>query len=134
MSVRYRGAMGRTKRLWTAIIVTMSLVPVTVSGVAIVASASTSVGCHAPRFTGLTVVKARAAAKSARCHVRFNGAPVSMPMVQTIRHQSVQPGHATRAVTLSVNPLCSGAAAAGPPPGGTDNQARTDGVDNGSLH
>jgi hypothetical protein len=40
-----------------------------------------------------------------------------MAQVQTIRTQNVRPGHVTRVVTLTVNPLCAGAADNGPPAG-----------------
>ena len=38
-----------------------------------------------------------------------------MPTIQTIRMQSVPPGHRATVVTLEVNPLCGGAINPGPP-------------------
>ncbi len=92
-------------------------VALTLSVSASAASASTSASCHAPRLTGLTVTSARSRASVAGCALRFIGAKLKVPQVQTIRSQNVRPGHVARAVTLTVNPLCGGAALNGPPPG-----------------
>jgi hypothetical protein len=98
----------------TALIV--AVLPLAFSVTAKVAAASTA-SCHAPRLTGLTVTVARRHAKVAGCDVRLVGAKLQMPQIQTIRTQNVRPGRVTRVVTLSVNPLCSGAADNGPPAG-----------------
>jgi hypothetical protein len=95
----------------------VAVMPLTLSVTANVAAASTSSTCHAPRLTGLTVTVARRHAKLAGCNVRLVGAKLQMPQIQTIRTQDVRPGKATRVVTLTVNPLCSGAADNGPPAG-----------------
>ena len=91
--------------------------PLMVSVAASVATASTSSTCHAPRLTGLTVTVARSRARVAGCSVRLIGAKLQMPQVQTIRTQSVRVGKVATLVTLTVNPLCSGASDPGPPAG-----------------
>jgi hypothetical protein len=40
-----------------------------------------------------------------------------MPKIQTIRKQSARPGPTAKLVTVTVNPLCPGTSALGPPPG-----------------
>ena len=60
---------------------------------------------------------ARVRARAAGCALRLTGARVQMPTIQTIRTQSVGPGHVAKVVTLSVNPLCPGSLNIGPPPG-----------------
>jgi hypothetical protein len=40
-----------------------------------------------------------------------------MPTIQTVHTQSARPGQSAKVVTISVNPLCPGSAALGPPPG-----------------
>lgn len=82
-----------------------------------VTAASTPSTCHAPRLTGLTVTVARRHAKAAGCDVRLVGAKLQMPQIQTVRTQDVRPGKVTKVVTLTINPLCSGAAENGPPAG-----------------
>jgi hypothetical protein len=72
--------------------------------------------CHVPRLTGLVVASARSRAAKAGCRVRFLGAPVERPDVQTIRRQS-RPGQRRRIVTLWVNPVCPVSADPGPPRG-----------------
>lgn len=89
--------------------------PLTVAGSPITASATTT--CHAPRLTGLTVSAARIRARTAGCRLRFDGAAMQMPTIQTIRRQSVPPGRRAIVVTLEVNPLCGGAINPGPPAG-----------------
>jgi hypothetical protein len=95
----------------------VAVAPLTVTGSQSVAAASTVTTCHAPRMTGLTVTKARERAKVAGCRLRFVGPALRVSDVQTIRTQSVLPGHPGSVVTLLVNPLCSGAALPGPPAG-----------------
>ena len=68
-------------------------------------------------MTGLTVTAARARAHVAGCQLRFTGARVQMPTIQTIHTQSVSPGRVTKIVTVSVNPPCPGSSNIGPPPG-----------------
>jgi hypothetical protein len=94
----------------------VAVMPLAFSVSANVAVASTA-SCHAPRLTGLTVTVARRHANVAGCDVRLVGAKLQVPQIQTIRTQNVRPGRVTRVVTLSVNPLCSGAADNGPPAG-----------------
>ena len=93
-----------------------SLVPVMFVSPGSDASAASST-CHAPRFIAATVATARVRARAAGCALRFTGARVQMPTIQTIRTQSVGPGHVAKVVTLSVNPLCPGSLNIGPPPG-----------------
>lgn len=81
------------------------------------AAASAHSSCHAPRMIGLTVTAARSRAKISGCQLRLTGASVLMPKIQTIHTQSVRPGQATKLLTVTVNPLCSGPADPGPPPG-----------------
>jgi hypothetical protein len=97
--------------------VIVAVMPLTLSATTTVAAASTPSTCHAPRLTGLTVTLARRHAKAAGCAVRLVGAKLQMPQIQTVRTQSVRPGGVTKKVTLTVNPLCSGAADNGPPAG-----------------
>jgi len=99
----------------TTLIVTV--LPLTFAATTTVAVASTPSTCHAPRLTGLTVTVARRHAQVAGCDVRLVGAKLQMPQIQTVRTQNVRPGHVTKVVTLTVNPLCSGAADNGPPAG-----------------
>jgi hypothetical protein len=66
---------------------------------------------------GLTVTTARARARSADCRLRLVGAAVTMSAIQTIRTQSVRPGLSAKVATVSVNPLCPGSVALGPPSG-----------------
>jgi hypothetical protein len=68
-------------------------------------------------MTGLTVTAARARAQVAGCQIRFTGARVQMPKIQTIHTQSVRSGRVAKFVSVSVNPLCPGALNPGPPPG-----------------
>jgi hypothetical protein len=98
-----------------AILALGASVPLTVAGGSVTASATTS--CHAPRLTGLTVSVARSRARVAGCRLRFVGATVQMPTIQTIHSQSVAPGRSARVVTLAVNPICGGAINPGPPDG-----------------
>jgi hypothetical protein len=65
---------------------------------------------------GLTVKAARTRARVAGCQLRLTGAAVKIATVQTIHTQSVRPGKSARAVSVSVNPLCTGPAGLGPPP------------------
>ena len=91
-------------------------VPLTVAGNDVVTAAAAT-SCHAPRMTGLTVSAARNRAHVAGCRLRFVGAAIRMPTIQTIHTQSVRPGQSARLVTLDVNPLCEGSGAPGPPLG-----------------
>lgn len=102
--------------LWCAVIVLATLAPLTVAATPLSAAASTT-SCHVPHLTDVTVNVARARARSADCRLRLVGAPISMPMVQTIHTQSARPGSYARFVTLQVNPVCGGAINPGPPPG-----------------
>ena len=95
----------------------VAVMPLAISAATTVATASTASTCHAPRLTGLTVTVARRHARVAGCDVRLVGAKLQMPQIQTVRTQSVRPGKVTNLVTLTVNPLCSGAADDGPPAG-----------------
>ena len=108
--------MNRSCRWWLLSLLALStFVPLTVTASSITAGATTT--CHAPRMTGLTVSAARSRARTAGCRLRFDGARVQMPTIQTIRRQSVPPGREATVVTLDVNPLCGGAINPGPPPG-----------------
>jgi hypothetical protein len=107
----------RSLRLCVLMTLFVAAIPLTLSVATNVAAASTASTCHAPRLTGLTVTAARRRANVAGCNVRLIGAKLQMPQIQTIRTQNVRPGHVTKAVTLTVNPLCSGAADNGPPAG-----------------
>jgi len=106
----------------TTLIVTV--LPLTFSATTTVAVASTPSTCHAPRLTGLTVTVARRHAKASGCDVRLVGAKLQMPQIQTVRTQNVRPGHVTKVVALTVNPLCSGAADNGPPAGEPSSRDR----------
>jgi len=68
-------------------------------------------------MTGLTVKAARSRARVAGCALRLSGAAVKIATVQSIHTQSVRPGLSARVVSVSVNPLCPGPGALGPPPG-----------------
>jgi hypothetical protein len=70
--------------------------------------------CSVPRLTSLVLSLARERAAKAHCKIRLEGASVSLPPVQTIRAQTPAEGHHARVLTLWLNPLCSGSAAAGP--------------------
>ena len=112
----YVGSVKRSLRTWLAVLALGVLAPLSVTGGS-VATAAAATFCHAPRLTGLTVSAARNRARSASCRLRFVGATISRPTVQTIHTQSVRPGQLARLVTLDVNPLCGGAINPGPPPG-----------------
>jgi len=99
-----------------SVLVVTAILPLALTGTSSVASASSAASCRAPRMTGLTVTKARDRAAIAGCRLRLIGAKVQVPMIQTIRTQSVRPGHVATVVTVSVNPLCSGSVNPGPPP------------------
>jgi hypothetical protein len=109
--------MNQSLRSWSAALVVVGLAPLTFAGTPSGAAASAHATCHAPRMTGLTVSAARARARVAGCQLRLTGAAVKVPTVQTIHTQSVRPGQIARVVSVSVNPLCQGSAALGPPPG-----------------
>jgi hypothetical protein len=104
-------------RLWLAGMVLVALSPLVVAATQGSAAASTHSSCHAPRMIGLTVAAARARAKTSGCQLRLTGASVKMAKIQTIRKQSARPGQRTRLLTITVNPLCPGSGAEGPPPG-----------------
>jgi hypothetical protein len=70
--------------------------------------------CRVPRLTGLVLSVARQRAANAGCLVRLVGAHVKAPGVQTIRRQAPRGGRYGRLITVWVNPVCSGSAAAGP--------------------
>jgi hypothetical protein len=106
----------RALRLWVVTSLVLAALPLTLSVSASVAAA-TPTNCHAPRLTGLTVTVARRDAKVAGCTVRLIGAKLQVPQIQTVRSQNVRPGHRSTVLTLSVNPLCAGAADSGPPAG-----------------
>jgi hypothetical protein len=108
--------MTRSGRWWLLSLLALSaFVPLSVTASSVTAGATTA--CHAPRMTGLTVSAARSRARTAGCRLRFDGARVQTPTIQTIRRQSVPPGRVATAVTLDVNPLCGGAINPGAPPG-----------------
>lgn len=109
--------MKRSVRSWSAGLVVLSLLPLTFSGTPSGATTTLHATCRAPRMFGLNVATARTRARNAGCHLRLVGAAVKMPSIQTIRTQSVRPGTRAKVVTISVNPLCPGSAALGPPPG-----------------
>jgi hypothetical protein len=90
--------------------------PLSVAGSSTAAVAATTF-CHVPRFTDLTVSTARNRDRVAGCRLRFVGAAVQMPTIQTIHSQSVPRGPRARVVTLEVNALCGGAINPGPPAG-----------------
>jgi hypothetical protein len=73
--------------------------------------------CRVPSLTGLLVTVARKRAVRAGCRTLLLGAPVQRPEIQTIGRQSSPPGRQRGVITIWVNPLCSGSAAAGPPQG-----------------
>jgi hypothetical protein len=70
--------------------------------------------CRVPRLTGLVLSVARERSAKAGCRIRLAGAHVQVPAVQTIRRQAPRGGQHGRVVTVWVNPVCSGSAAAGP--------------------
>jgi predicted metal-binding membrane protein len=70
--------------------------------------------CRVPRLTGLVLSVARERSAKAGCRIRLAGAHVQVPSVQTIRGQSPHDGRHGRVVTVWVNPICNGSAAAGP--------------------
>jgi hypothetical protein len=107
--------MTRSCRWWLSLLALSTFVPLTVTASPTAARAAAT--CHAPRMTGLTVSAARGRARTAGCRLRFDGARVQTPTIQTIRRQSVPPGRVATVVTLDVNPLCGGASNPGPPPG-----------------
>lgn len=80
-------------------------------------AAGRAAGCRVPRLTGLRVTVARKRAVQAGCRILLLGAPVQRPEIQTIGRQSSLPGRQRGVITIWVNPLCSGSAAAGPPQG-----------------
>ena len=104
-------------RLWLAVLALVAILPITVTTTSGSADAATLSPCHPPRMIGLTVTAARGKAKQAGCQLRLTGAPVQMPKIQTIRHQSARPGQVTKFLTVTVNPLCPSSGAIGPPPG-----------------
>ena len=97
--------------------VLVAFLPLTVATASSSAASSSRSSCHAPRMIGLTVTAARSEAKKSGCRLRLIGASARMPRIQTIRRQSARPGQVTKLLTLTVNPLCPGTAAQGPPPG-----------------
>ena len=109
--------MGRALRTWSAIVLLVGLLPLTLSGGSSVASAATHANCRAPRLIGLTVAAARTRAKVAGCQLQFVGAVVRMATIQTIHTQNVRPGGTAASVTVSVNPLCPTSGLIGPPQG-----------------
>jgi hypothetical protein len=70
--------------------------------------------CRVPRLTGLVLSAARERSAQAGCRIRLEGARVQAPGVQTIRRQTPRSGRHGRVVTVWVNPVCRGSAAAGP--------------------
>ena len=70
--------------------------------------------CRVPRLTGLVLSLARERSAKAGCRIRLAGAHVQVPSLQTIRRQAPRVGRRGRVVTVWVNPVCSGSAAAGP--------------------
>ncbi|HEY5193243.1 MAG TPA: hypothetical protein VIJ39_05160 [Solirubrobacteraceae bacterium] len=70
--------------------------------------------CRVPRLTGPVLSVARERSAKAGCRIRLAGAHVQAPGVQTIRRQTPRAGRRGRAVTVWVNPVCDGSAAAGP--------------------
>jgi hypothetical protein len=70
--------------------------------------------CRVPRLTGLVLSVARERTAKAGCRIRLAGTHVQAPGVQTIRRQTPRDGRHGRVVTVWVNPVCSGSAAAGP--------------------
>ncbi len=76
--------------------------------------AATASVCRVPRLKGLVVAVARERAAKAGCRVRLEGARLTAAHVQTIRRQAPGRGQHGRVVTIWVNPLCGGSAAAGP--------------------
>lgn len=70
--------------------------------------------CRVPRLTGLVLSVARERSAKAGCQIRLAGARVRAPGVQTIRRQNPREGRHGRVVTVWVNPVCTGSAAAGP--------------------
>jgi hypothetical protein len=109
--------MQHSRRLSSAALVLVAFVPLAFSGTPSGASISQHATCHAPRLTGLTVTAARTRARVAGCQLRFVGAALRMPKIQTIRTQSARPGQLAKVVSVSVNPLCPGSTNLGPPPG-----------------
>jgi hypothetical protein len=109
--------MKRSMRSWSVGLVVFSLLPMTFSGTPSGATSTAHATCRAPRMFGLTVATARVRARNAGCRLRLVGAAVTMPTIQTVHTQSARPGQSAKVVTISVNPLCPGSAALGPPPG-----------------
>lgn len=70
--------------------------------------------CRVPRLTGLVLSVARERSAKAGCRIRLAGAHVQLSGVQTIRRQTPRGGRHGQVVTVWVNPVCSGSAAAGP--------------------
>jgi len=116
ISTSYGVTVRRSLRSWMAVLSLVALLPLTVTGTSNVALASLRTSCHVPRMTGLTVTAARGRARAAGCRLRLTGARVQVPTIQTIHTQNERPGQVARAVTVSVNPLCSGSLNPGPPP------------------
>jgi hypothetical protein len=108
--------MRRSLRSWSAALAVISVVPLALSTPGGAAPSSRAT-CHVPRMTGLTVKAARSRARVAGCQLRLTGAAVKIATVQTVRTQSVPPGRSARSVSVAVNPLCTGPAGLGPPPG-----------------
>ena len=102
---------------WSAVLVLMAVLPLTVTAASSSATVAAHSSCHAPRLISLTVNTARARARSSGCRLRLTGAPVRMASFQTIRTQSSRPGQVTKLLIVTVNPLCPGSANIGPPPG-----------------
>jgi hypothetical protein len=100
-----------------AALILAATLPLSVVATTGVAASSAQTTCHAPQLTRLTVAAARTRAKAAGCALRLAGASVKMPSIQTIRAQNVPAGRVAKSVTVTVNPLCSGPADPGPPPG-----------------
>jgi len=109
--------MTRTLRWWLAILFALTLLPVSLTATSSAAGASARLSCRVPRMTGLTVSVARTRARAAGCSLRFTGARVQVPTIQTIHTQSVRPGLVAREISVSVNPLCQSSGNPGPPPG-----------------
>jgi len=107
----------RSLSWWLATSCAVAFLPLSLTGTPSVAAASERAACHAPRMIGLTVSVARSRAKIAGCSLRFAGARVQVPTIQTIHTQSVLPGRPARVISVSVNPLCESSVNPGPPPG-----------------
>ena len=116
-SARYGETVKQSLRWWLAASALVASLPMSVTATLVLAAGAAHASCHAPRVIGLTVTEARSRAKSSKCQLRLTGAPVQMPMIQTIRAQSARPGLLTKFLSVTVNPLCPGSANLGPPSG-----------------